>query len=632
MCGICGILNSEIQNRNGLVERMVRRLHHRGPDAQGIWEDDHITLGHARLSIIDISPTGKQPMANEDSSVWVILNGEIYNYKELRKYLEGRGHFFRGSSDTEVLPHLYEEHSENLFSYLQGMFALAIWDTRKHLLLLARDRAGKKPLFYAPLPQGMTFASEMKALLAIPEIDAEPRAQGIYDYLTFGVIPGPDTIYSGIYRVPPGHYLTISYKGDFDVKRYWQLQYAPKLKISVNEAHEEVLRLLREAIRLRLRSDVPVGIFLSGGIDSGLVTAIASQESTIPLNTYTIGFQDGIFDERSMARSVANRYGTNHKEFVLSTDMKEDIEFVLGFYDEPHSGPSALPSFAVSSLAAKHTKVVLNGDGGDESFAGYRRYIAMKLFTALDSFGFGKGHQFNCLLNDLLPMPAKGRNLYQFFHRFLRGTCVTPDMRYLIWTHDRLSENEKFELYGGDSSFQSCLHIIQKLTEREDGLGQLDRMLHKDFNMLLPDDHLIKMDIATMAYSLEARSPLLDHKLVEFVARLPENIKLPGYTTKPILRSLARRFLPESVVNAPKKGFEVPIVKWMRQDLNGMLREKVLSSDSFCMASFDHRALRSLVDGKELDAKRWANIVWSLLCLEIWWDAYRKHKKNRSIS
>ncbi len=626
MCGICGIMEPGLQDRDKLVESMIKRLHHRGPDAQGVWGDDCTTLGHARLSIIDLSPSGKQPMSNEDNSVWVVLNGEIYNYRELKKDLEEQGHCFRGTSDTEVLPHLYEEYGVNLFSHLHGMFALAIWDTRKQLLLLARDRVGKKPLFYAGLHKGFAFASEMKALLAIPDTDAEPRAQGVYDYLTFGVIPGPDTIYSGIHRVPPGHYLQVTQDGVPETKSYWQLEYLPKYKISGDEAHEEVLRLLRQAVRLRLRSDVPVGSFLSGGIDSGLVTAIASQESDAVLNTYTIGFQDKAFDERELARSVAEYYGTNHKEFLVHSDMKKDIEFVLGFYDEPHSGPSAVPSFAVSRLAAQHTKVVLNGDGGDETFAGYRRYMAEKFFATLDSLGLGKGRPFYRLLNDLLPMPRKGRNLYQFLHRFIRGLSVHPDMRYMAWTHDRLTEAEKSELYGGQKSFQSYMRVIHRLVKGEDGLGAVDRMLRKDFCMLLPDDHLIKMDIATMAYSLEARSPLLDHKLLEFTARLPENIKLSGYTTKPILRSLAERFLPAPVIKAPKKGFEVPIVRWMSHDLNGMLRERVLSSDSFCMATFDHKAIRNLIDGKEWDIKRWANIVWSLLCLEIWWDVYRWYR------
>ncbi len=605
---------------------MLGRIVHRGPDGGGTWSDGLCTLGHARLAIIDLTETGRQPIANEDGSIQAVVNGEIYNYRELRAELAARGHRLSGTSDSEVVPHLYEEFGPDFVNRLRGMFAIALWDAPRRRLVLARDRAGKKPLYYAAFAGGIAFASEMKALFAVDGVDLGIRPQAIHDYLSLGSVPGPQTVYRGIERVPPAHVATLGADGALSARRYWSLAFLPKHRIGRTEALAEIERLLREAVRLRLRSDVPVGCFLSGGIDSGLITALAAQESTASLSTFSIGFTDDAFDERPMARTVARRFGTDHHEFELSSPLAEDLARVVGHYDEPYSGSSALASFAVARLAAGSVKVVLNGDGGDEVFAGYRHVLAARLVSGASHWGGERLAGASRFLSAMLPAPRRGRTPYQFLHRLLRVVGTADDgSRILVLTGDRLDEAEKAALYNwpGARGIESVLRHFTARADRFAGLGPVDAMLLWDFEHLLADDHLVKMDMATMAHGLEARSPLLDHELISFVARLPENLKLPGRQTKPLLRALAARFLPPGIAHAPKRGFEIPLLRWMRSDLNGQLWQRMTDPASFCSGHFDRAQIESLLRGDGWDAKRWANVVWMLLCLEIWWDGYR---------
>lgn len=387
MCGIAGILHPDTERYAPTVRRMIDALAHRGPDDQGIWTGEHIVLGHRRLSIIDLSETGHQPMTTPSGRSWVIQNGEIYNYKELRADLRAKGHQFTGESDTEVIPHLYESDPDGFVDALRGMFAFALWDTEQKRLILGRDRAGKKPLFYAPIQGGFAFASEIKALHQVPEIDTGLRDQGLHDYLSFGVVPGPDTIFAGIRRVPPAHTIQLTTDPTEHSRRYWQLSFDQKTPCSEAEAVEEIDRLLQESVRLRLRSDVPVGCFLSGGIDSGLVTAIAAQSLDTPLKTFCVGFDDDAYDERPLARLVAQRYATDHEDTLLHSMGEDRIDSIIGRYDEPFADQSALPSYLVSEIAGRQIKVVLNGDGSDEIFAGYRHYVAFSLQRRLDAMG-----------------------------------------------------------------------------------------------------------------------------------------------------------------------------------------------------------------------------------------------------
>lgn len=609
-----------------MVQRMLSRIQHRGRDDGGLWRGAGCVLGHARLAIIDLSETGHQPLSNEDGAIWVVLNGEIYNYRELREDLLRRGHCLRGTSDTEVLPHLYEEYGVDFVKRLRGMFAIALWDARHHRLVLARDRAGKKPLYYAPVGDGIAFGSEMKALFVVPGVDITINEQAVHDFLSFGAVPGTGTVYRGIHRVPAAHVLVFEDGAPLRAACYWSLEFEPKLDISRHEAEDEILRLLREAVRLRLRSDVRVGCFLSGGIDSGLVTALAAEASETPLRTYCVGFEDAAFDERGPAAKVARQYGTDHEEFVLSSRVGAEIPDIVAHFDEPFADPSMVPSFAVAKLAASDVKVVLNGDGADEVFAGYRHFIAARTLAGLDRAGAAMLRPAVKAVFARLPPPTRGRSPYQFLHRFLRALAGSGAERYLVLTGDGLSEAEKAHLYGNrDFGAQGLDGSLRNLIAADPELGPVDTMLLRDFHHLLGEQHLVKMDMASMAHTLEARSPFLDHELIEFVARLPESCKLPGGRTKPLLRALAKRLLPPEIAGLPKRGFEIPLQRWMQHDLNSMLTERVMDPASYAMTHFDASAVATLLVGEGWDAKRWAAVAWMLLCLEIWWDNYRRN-------
>ncbi len=628
MCGIAGIIHPDASSQEPLTHQMLDRIRHRGPDHNGVWSGRGCVLGHARLSIIDLSEAGNQPMSNEDGSIWVVLNGEIYNYVELRDELRAKGHVLRGASDTEVIPHLYEEYGDDFVTRLRGMFAIALWDEKNRKLLLTRDRAGKKPLFYAPIPGGLAFASEMKALFPVPGVDLEVRTQGIHDYMSFGTIPGPETVYRGISRVPAATFLVRDHDGTMGQTRYWSPEYLPKLQITATEAEDEILRLLRDSVRLRLRSDVPVGCFLSGGIDSGLVTAIASEMLNAPLKTYSVGFNEDEFDERPLAAQVAQRYGTDHTELLLEARLGDNFTKIINQYDEPFADSSAMPSYAISEAASKSIRVVLNGDGADEVFCGYRHFIAARRIALMNHMGISAGRGLFAMLAKILPPARNGRSAYQFIHRTLRSMGCDDHESYSILTADLLTETDKARLYAPSQSLAvpQLLSAMRHIAE-DDGqvadLGAVDAMLLRDFRHLLGDAHLVKMDMASMAHSLEARSPFLDHELIEFAARLPEALKLPGTSTKPLLRAVAARLLPDDIVNAPKRGFEIPLLRWMRDDLNEMLMERVLDPGSYAMGHFDRNQIDHLLSGTGWDAKRWASVTWSLLCLEIWWDRYK---------
>ena len=620
MCGIAGILHPDTERYAPIVQGMISTLAHRGPDDEGIWIDDNVVLGHRRLSIIDLSDTGHQPMGTPSGRSWVIQNGEIYNYKELRQDLAAKGHQFAGTSDTEVIPHLYEDDPANFVSTLRGMFAFALWDAQQKILVLARDRAGKKPLFYAPIPGGYAFASEIKALHQVPEIDNRVRSQGVHDYLSFGIVPGPETIYQGIRRVSPAHVLRLTADGSSEVRRYWSLRFDQKQNWSTQDAIEQIDSQLREAVKLRLRSDVPVGCFLSGGIDSGLVTAMAAEELGQPLKTYCVGFDVGAYDERPLARQVADRYHTDHHDTVLTSMGEDRIDKIIGHYDEPFADQSALPSYLVSEIAGRDIKVVLNGDGSDEIFAGYRHYVAFALQRRLDSWGALPKSLSQTALR-LLPQPTGNRSPYQFAHRFLRVLAAPETERYMVLTKDLLSEAEKSNFYGAASatSLEESVRLLDQLRHSYGTLDAVDQMSGYNFERLLSDTLLIKMDIASMAHSLEARSPFLDHKMIELAAQIPASVKLPGRRTKPLLRQLAEKYLPTDIVHAPKRGFELPLQKWMTGSLNDTLTERLTDKASFAQSHFDQSAVDAFLTARGWDLKRWASVAWMMLCLEIWW-------------
>ena len=626
MCGIAGIWGNATEDR---LRAMANRLRHRGPDDENYWRNDIADIGFAvrRLSIIDLEG-GRQPIANEDGRIVTVSNGEVYNYRELREELIARGHRFATHSDTEVIVHLYEDDGPGFVSKLRGMFAIAVWDDAERQLVLVRDRVGKKPLYYSEAGDEFVFASELKGVLAASPHLADVCDQAIADYLTYSVIAAPQTIYRHVRSVEPGEMLVVRDRRVASRRRYWRLQMLPKTNLGREEAVEQVDGLLREAVRLRLRSDVPVGCFLSGGIDSGLVTAMAAAEQSDPLTTITIGFEDGSFDERPLAKLVAQRYGTHHHEVMVRPDVVADLPRIVAAYDQPFGDSSSIPSFYVAKAAREFVKVVLNGDGGDELFAGYRRYVAGWINGRLRWFDRPFCRPMWRWLHRLLPQPRGFRSGYAFGHRLVRGLALDPVARYLAWAQDVFDEDRlralgtrapAFMPGGRFTGLERSDRILRETMAALDDCGPIDRMLATDFATILPHDLLVKMDIATMANSLEARSPFLDHVLIETAARYPEAVKLNGFTTKPLLRELSKRYLPAPVQTAPKRGFEVPLVPWLRGELRSLSADVLLSREGLLADWFDRAALERLLRNDEgLESARWGRQVWMLLVLGMW--------------
>lgn len=626
MCGLAGSLFLEPRNPDPSLQKvrqMIQAQKHRGPDGQGYWGADsgRVFLGHCRLAIIDLTPAGQQPMASQDGRYVICFNGEIYNYLELKQELQGAGIQFRGHSDTEVLLEgIARWGVDQALNKMVGMFALAVWDNIDHRLVLARDRAGKKPLYYHQSPGALYFASEHKAFKVLPEVKLSYDETSIYHYLSFGYVPAPRTIYQEVAEVPAGHYLEVSSGLDVAVKTYWRPDWAGQRRVSFAAAVEETERLLQEAVKIRLRADVPVGCFLSGGIDSGLLTAFASVQLGRPLQTFTVSFREGSVDESPLAQLVADQYQTEHHVIKLSPQLREVLPLVARAYDDPLADPSIIPSYCISQEARKLLKVVLNGEGGDELFGGYRRQLAMKLFSQVRQLlelvpaaGWQK-------LSGLLPPPEEFRSRYAFVHRFLRGLGQDPFERYLAWTMDGFTETEKKRLYGPgagmeSSSVQFLRHAFEPLSD----LPPFQHFLALDFLLNMHDDMLVKMDISTMAHGLEGRNPFLDHRLVEWAISLPPEVKLKGAGTKPLLRELAHRYLPQEVATAPKRGFEIPLIEWLRGDLRELVHDYCLSSGGMIMGRFNRAYIADLLAERlPLDPDRWSRRVFTLLVLAMW--------------
>ncbi len=642
MCGIAGIWGDVRPER---LQAMADTLRHRGPDDEGLWIDSRQEIGLAsrRLAIIDLD-TGRQPIANEDGRVVTVFNGEIYNYRELRAELISRGHAFRTQSDTEVIVHLYEDYGVEAVEHLRGMFAIALWDAAQAQLLLVRDRVGKKPLYYSEAEGEFAFASEIKGLVAARAagLDLDPQALG--DYLTWMAVPAPATIYRQIRAVEPAEIIVVRERRIARRRTYWQLQMLPKVSTSFPEAVEQVDTLLREAVRLRLRADVPVGVFLSGGIDSGLVTALAAEQASGRLTTVTVGFEDGPYDERPLARLVAERYATEHHEVLVQPDVAEVLPKIAAAYDQPFADSSAIPTYYVSQAARAFVKVVLNGDGGDEVFCGYRRYLAARINARLRMLDGPAWRPLWRAVGAVLPVPRGARTGYAFAHRLVRGMGLELPARYLAWNVDGFSEGELQALLKPDwwmtyaagekprgpltLRVKGSLKSAARFAWERSDLGWVDHMLATDFATTLPNDLLVKMDIASMAHGLETRSPLLDHVLIDTAAHYSEAVKLGGRQTKPLLRALAERYLPEPVRTAPKRGFEVPLVRWLRENLREMRDDLLLSRTGLVADLCARSSLEGLLREKTaLDPRRWSTQVWMLLMLALW-DRYVRPEQS----
>jgi asparagine synthase (glutamine-hydrolysing) len=623
MCGIAGKLSPREAVDPLLLERMCEVIEHRGPDSRGTFLDEGVGLGIQRLRVIDLE-TGDQPVFNEDRSVVVVLNGEIYNHVELRNDLSARGHRFSTASDTEVIVHLYEEHGDDCVQYLRGMFAFALWDRRRRRLLLARDRVGKKPLFYALRNGTLWFGSEAKSILQDPVIPRDVDLDAIDAYLQFQYVPGDRSAFAALKKLPPAHTLVWD-DGEVALKRYWRLSYADKLKLAgEHEAHDLIREKLLEATRLRLRSDVPLGALLSGGVDSGAVVAAMAMTSDQRVKTFSIGFDVAELDETAHARQVAERYDTDHHELRVEPDALSILPQLVWHYGEPFADASAIPSFTLAKLTREHVTVALNGDGGDEAFGGYTRYWANALARRLR----GVPRPLARAVAATVDRRGTGGREDSFRARLARmahGLSMSAPDRYAMWVaHFPPRERELLYEPAFRQSFQATLApaLIREPWADSDATDVIDRMLDVDTRTYLPGDLLVKMDIATMAHSLEVRSPLLDHELLELAARLPSNLKVPGRTTKHVLREAVRPWLPDAVLDRPKQGFNVPLRDWFRGPLRELPGEILLDPATVGRGWFSEARVSALIDEHHAGTFDHSKKIWSLLMLELWLRTY----------
>ncbi|HEX3083572.1 MAG TPA: asparagine synthase (glutamine-hydrolyzing) [Pyrinomonadaceae bacterium] len=625
MCGITGIVRSDgAPVDRDLLARMNLAIEHRGPDEDGFYLSDGVGLAMRRLAIIDLK-SGQQPIHNADSTAWIVYNGEIYNYRELRKDLESRGHRFYTDSDTEAIVHAYDEYGTDCPKYLRGMFALAIWDTRTKSLFLARDRVGKKPLLYAQVNGQLVFGSEFMALLQHPDVSRDVNYEAIHHYLSFICVPSPLTAFQSISKLPPGHSLLWK-QGEIKLERYWEIDFAHKISIDEEEAGERVVDLLRDAVRVRLMSEVPLGAFLSGGIDSSAVVALMAQESSDKVKTFSIGFEEQDFSELHHARRVAEHVGTDHHEFIVKPDAMEILPTLVEHYGEPFADSSAIPSYYVSRETRKHVTVALNGDGGDECFAGYERYAAMSVaqrYVKLLPAAIRNGVIRN--LANALPQAQSRKNPLRKAQRFLDAASLSPVQRYLRWVSafdDQAKRNIYSDEFRSETAEFSTVSFLEPWFARANGAGIVDASLLTDTMTYLPNDLLVKMDIASMTVSLEARSPFLDHHLMEFAASLPERLKLRGMTTKYLLKQVLKKFVPEENLTRAKMGFGIPIGHWFRGSMQSFLRETLLSEKALSRGLFNPDKVRQMIDhhvDRKVDHDQ---RLWSLLMLELWFERF----------
>lgn len=615
MCGIAGIATTDGLRDSDLplMDRMLASLEHRGPDEQQVVSDRYAAVGARRLSVIDLE-TGGQPIGNEDGSIQATQNGEIYNYVELRQLLETRGHTFRSRGDTETIAHLYEEYGDDFVGHLRGMFAIAVWDARRKRLILARDRLGKKPLYWRLSDGRLSYGSELKALLCDPAAPRIVDRVALARYLQYQYIPAPETIFHGICKLAPATML-IWEAAEPVVRRYWHLAYVPKMLRQPEEERAECLALLREAVKLRLRSDVPLGLFLSGGMDSSTVLALMAEMSPRPVMTFTIGFEDAGYDERPYARAVARAFGTDHVEEVVRLDAFSLLPDLATHFDEPFGDSSAIPTYRVAQMAARSVRVVLTGDGGDETFGGYGSYRSQLALSRLDILpptlrrGVVRGRQ---LQRRLAGRPSPQSDSITSLEELV---SLPSDMRYVrIMSMSDL--RLRLRLLRDDPVANQDDYLLKVM--RSGPRAPLDRMLAADTMSYLPDDLLVKMDRATMAHSLEARAPLLDHVLVEFAATLSPSRKIRAHLTKVLLREVTRTLLPPHLLERPKHGFSVPLGTWFSGGLGELYRETVLSPDAILRDHLDQATAASLLDEHVGGAADHGRRLWLLLSFELW--------------
>ena len=623
MCGIAGFVESSrpsspfrADESRALVHRMCDVIRHRGPDDEGVWLADGVALGMRRLSIIDLS-TGHQPIHNEDQTVWIVFNGEIYNFRELRLELEGAGHRFYTSTDTEVIVHAYEQWGKAAIARLRGMFGLAIWDTRSRTLLVARDRIGIKPIYYATTNGRLYFGSELKSLLEAPDLPRDLDAAALDHYLSFLYTPRDGSIFKSVRKLPPGHLMTWC-GGRLTIERYWQMAATETFTGSEEEAVHQLRAVLSDAVRSHMISDVPLGAFLSGGVDSSLVVGLMSELSSARVKTFSIGFEEPAFDELEHARRVADHFGTEHHEFVVKPDGVGILDKLISHFDEPFADSSAIPTWYVSEMARRHVTVVLSGDGGDELFGGYDRYLPHPRVAAFDRYSPRALRRVAALAAKRLPHGARGKN-------FLRHVGRDEQGRYL----------DAIRFFGADEKSALLTPELQRAIDGPDAETRLARhfdrlaplpwasqMMRFDAETYLPEDILTKVDRMSMAHSIESRVPLLDNEVIAFAATLPAGMKIKNGRRKHVLKEVAATLLPRDIIDRKKQGFGVPLGTWFRGHLRELFADTLLSPTALQRGYFQPAFVNRIVAEHLAGTRDHTLRLWQLLVFERWHREY----------
>ncbi|HPO15547.1 MAG TPA: asparagine synthase (glutamine-hydrolyzing) [Candidatus Hydrogenedentes bacterium] len=621
MCGIAGIAGKRDE---ALIKRMTDRLAHRGPDAEGFYADDCVTLGHRRLSIIDLS-TGQQPMSNEDGTLWVVFNGEIYNFQELRRALETKGHRFRTQSDTEVILASYAEYGEACVEHFQGMFAFALWDTQTNTLLLARDPIGVKPLYYAEADGVLYFASEMKALLTAPGISREMDYEGLDDYLTYLYTVPPRTFFKQIRQLPPGHMATWR-AGTWTETRYWRLRMQEESK-SAEAWVEAVREQFHDIFRKYMISDVPLGAFLSGGLDSATIVYHMMQQASAPVNTFTVGFanEGALYDESPEARSIAKYLGATHRELKVQADAAPLMPVILQHFDEPFGNPTALLVYSICKLVREHVTVILSGDGGDECFGGYARYAGARLAEMYRHVpAWLRGNLVNPLVQRL-PESTRGFHALRRIREFSAGTLLDPVDMYAVWI-SYFQQEDKQRLYTNETrraiGSRDALDFIRTLGYECESSDPVTRAMYIDIHSFLPNNVLQYGDRMSMAHSLEARVPLADHKLVELLARMPSRLKVRGTQGKVLMRQSMAGRLPEEVLHRKKAGFNPPMGVWLNTQLRPRVDEYLSEAVIQQRGLFNPAPIQAMIQDHRASRRDYTWHLWALLLLEEWFRNY----------
>ncbi len=628
MCGITGWINLEQPNAKDHIEAvlhsMCASIVHRGPDSEGIWMDDTVALGMRRLSIIDLH-TGDQPVFSEDKSIVVMMNGELYNYREVRDSLEKRGHKFVTQTDTEIVPHLYQEYGEDFVDHINGMFAIALWDTRKKKLVIARDRFGEKPLYYGVFDGKLLYASEPKALLAHPSVKAELDLDALRHYLSYDYVPAPHSIYKGISKLPAAHVMTVE-NGEVKTRRYWNLTWNKNgHKPTLKQAAGELRGLLSDAVGMRLVADVPLGILLSGGVDSSAVAAFAVQHATEKVKTFSIGFEEDSFDESKYARQVAHYLGTEHYEATLSVETAADLISEIGTWlDEPLSDGSLIPTLMLARFVRHHVTVALGGDGGDELFAGYPMYYGHKVanwYSAVPRFV--RSGMIEPVVKRL-PVSTKNLSFEYRAKRFVRSSNYDSITRHHSW-FGSFTIDEQESLLTADVRQRSSVDIYRgarELLSICDARNEIEQMQYLDINFYMAEDILTKVDRAAMAVSLETRAPFLDPRIGQFAATVPLEYKLHGSKGKYILKKSLEGLLPNEILHRSKKGFGIPIADWLKGRLNPLMHDLLAPQRLKEQGIFEPAYVSTLIREHEKGVASHHKQLWTLLVFQLWYDNF----------